>query len=151
MILIYGFLKLIFAIILHHIAYSLLHKYNPAKHSWSLSLNEDETKKHTKNYKTFDFTCRYIYPFIIFSLSYILDSYVFFVVSLLLITLDSIRGGGSSDSIINKTKSGDADKRYKNNTKTTYYGPAEYQYMTRKSMLTIYLLLVLKILIYKFL
>ena len=43
------------------------------------------------------------------------------------------------------------DKRYKNNTKTTYYGPAEYQYMTRKSMLTIYLLLVLKILIYKFL
>lgn len=148
MIIIYGFLKLIFAIIFMHTSFYFIHKFNPAKGVLS---EEDEYKKNTDNYKKFDMFCRYIYPSLLFVLSILLDSFLFFGVCLFIVTVESLGGEGSYDTIINKTKSGKSDKRFKNNTKTVYYSSPKYQYLTRKAILLMYILLIFKIIIYKFL
>ena len=144
---IYGFLKLIFAIIFMHTSFYFIHKYNPAREYEG----EDENKKNTEKYKKFNLFCKYLFPMLIFVLSFVLDSFLFFGVCLFVVTIESIGGDGEYTSIIHKTKTGKADKRYKNNEKTHYYSTPKYQYITRKIIILMYLVLIVKILIYKFL
>ncbi|RTY86948.1 hypothetical protein [Flavobacterium sp. RSP15] len=148
MIFIYGFLKLIFAIIFMHTSFYFIHKFNPAKGYYE---GEDESKKNTKNYNKFDVFCKYIFPTIIFVLSFILDSFIFFGVCLFIVTVESISGSGVYSKIKHKTKSGNADKRYKNNETKHNYGEPKYLYITRKAIVSMYVLLIFKIIIYKFL